>query len=167
MIEYLVVGFCFLALILVRMYLFYRTYDNKMKYYSDPKDLAREFYDNLISQKTEKEVNDMINNLHYLGQRNAQSVQNILQENIINWDAISEKLRNTSLIIALITEKSDEKQTKQRLQNMGQCLRPFAKTFTELTQKLKEQKLKDKALVFTIEKYSDYIQSELSSYYRL
>ena len=49
MIEYLVVGFCFIALILVRMYLFYRTYDNKMKYYSDPKDLAIEFYDNLIS----------------------------------------------------------------------------------------------------------------------
>ena len=33
----------------------------------------------------------------------------LVQENIINWDAISEKLRNTSLIIALITEKSDEK----------------------------------------------------------
>ena len=48
MIEYLVVGFCFLALILVRMYLFYRTYDNKMKYYSEPKDLAKEFYDNLV-----------------------------------------------------------------------------------------------------------------------
>lgn len=50
MYEYLILIVCFGLLIVVRMFLFKRSYTRKMSFYSDPDDFANEFIQNLDSQ---------------------------------------------------------------------------------------------------------------------
>ncbi|CAD8074942.1 unnamed protein product [Paramecium primaurelia] len=177
--EYAVVGTCFLILIVIKFYLFKVSYDKKMKYYNDPDEMAIEFYSNMQKQNTIEQITQTLNNIHLLAQRNVQIIVDQFQlgqtDNTLT--IISERLRNTSIIIALMKHKYP-KEIPQKFKLLGQTLYDNFTIFKKLISwceqnedKLKKTKVKkqtqlDIHLINTIRAYSEYINNELGSYFK-
>lgn len=68
--DYVLVASCFLVLIAIKFYLFKVSYDKKMKYFTDPNELAIEFISNQKKMNTEQQQHVLLENLHKLADHN-------------------------------------------------------------------------------------------------
>jgi hypothetical protein len=101
-----------------------------MKYYSDPEELAVEFLENMTRGRTELQINGMINNLKALIDRNFTVIKGELcLEKERDFGNITERLRNTSLIIAIMKQRygSDKNILKAKLVEIGGLMFPVRK----------------------------------------
>ncbi|CAK79370.1 unnamed protein product (macronuclear) [Paramecium tetraurelia] len=150
-----------------------------MKYYSDPDEMAIEFSSNMQKQNSIEQITQTLNNIHLLAQRNVQIIVDQFQlgqtDNTLT--TISERLRNTSIIVALLKLKFP-KDKQQKFKLLGQTLYENFTIFKKLIQwceqndeTQKKQKGKkttqlDIHLINTIRAYSEYINNELGSYFK-
>ncbi|EAR91924.2 transmembrane protein, putative (macronuclear) [Tetrahymena thermophila SB210] len=175
MLDWIIIIICFAGVALARMYLFKKSYQSKMKYYTEPSLLAKEVIAENKRQTTEIQFQKTMN-IEKVAEQvgfNLGCVLRLIGQEKPDFEQICEKLRNICLYINII-KQIHEKNTQtltEYLKILGSIVGPRLDTFSKIRKYIEEQnkdpklkKKRDQYLDKSVDSYIQHIVEDLSAY---
>ncbi|CAD8161185.1 unnamed protein product [Paramecium octaurelia] len=178
--EYVIaISSCLLILICI-IISFLRVFKKKkVQYYSDPDEMAIELYQNMLKYDTKHQIALIMNKIYILVLRDVQIIlyQFKLGQNDTTLPIISERLRNSSKVIALLKLMYPD-EIPEKFKLVGEKIYENFTIFKILIQWCEQNEIKiknskgwmnsqlDINLINSIRAYSEYINNELGIYFK-